>query len=103
MLNLYYNKTIDDEMKGDTTMRGLAVLMAVGLIITAGYFSTVYAGTYQSCTPCHNGRTAPDLRGRFSSADELIRAAKRAKSPMMANIQVNEPLLRAAAKDLGLE
>jgi hypothetical protein len=84
-------------------MKGPAVLMVVGLIITAGCFSTVYAGTYQSCTPCHNGRNAPDLRGRFSSTDELIRAAKRAKSPLMANIQVNEPLLRAAAKDLGLE
>jgi len=84
-------------------MKGPAVLMVVGLIITTGCFSTVYAGTYQSCTPCHNGRTAPDLRGRFASTDELIRAAKRAKSPLMANIQVNKALLRAAAKDLGLE
>jgi hypothetical protein len=84
-------------------MRGSAVLLVAGLIIAAGCFSTVDASTYEACTPCHNGRNAPDLRGRFSSTNELIRAAKHAKSPLMSNIQVNEPLLRAAAKDLGLQ
>ena len=76
---------------------------AVGLIMISGCFSIASASTYEACTPCHNGRMAPDLRGRFSSADELIRYAKRVKNPMMSSIQVNEPLMSAAARDLGLK
>jgi len=103
MLHTYYNRITDVRTKGDTTMKGKALLGVFILTITAAFVCQAWAGTYDSCTPCHNGRTAPDLRGRFSSAEELIRAAKRVKNPLMANIQVNEPLLRDAAKDLGLK
>ena len=84
-------------------MKSLTILGSIGLIIVSGCFSIASASTYEACIQCHNGRFAPDLRGRFSSADELVRAAKRVKNPMMANIQVNEPLMRAAAKDLDLK
>lgn len=84
----------------------VAVLMIIGLMAVTGGFPMVSAQDYkgyQVCVPCHNGRTAPDLRGLFSSADELIRTAKSVKDPMMRNIQQNDELLRAAAKDLGLK
>jgi len=87
-------------------MKGFAVLAVIGILVVVGGFSVVGAESYQGyqvCVPCHNGRTAPDLRGLFSSADELIRTAKSVKDPMMRNIQQNDELLKAAAKDLGLK
>jgi len=87
-------------------MKRFAVLTIIGIMAFAGAFSTVGAESYQgyqTCVPCHNGRTAPDLKGLFSSADELVRVAKSVKDPMMRNIQQNDALLRAAAKDLGLK
>jgi hypothetical protein len=84
-------------------MKSITILGTIGMIVISGCFSIVLASTYESCTPCHNGRTAPDLRGRFSTTDELISAAKDVKDPLMSLIQVNEPLMRAAAKDLGLK
>ena len=87
-------------------MKRVAVLTIAGIMSVAGGFSTVgaeYYQGYQVCVSCHNGRTAPDLKGLFSSADELIRTAKSVKDPMMRNIQQNDELLKAAAKDLGLK
>jgi len=91
-------------------MRYLSVVFGAALLVivgcqssNSGEYKGATQGSYQSCTPCHNGRTAPDLRGRFSSADELVRAAKRVQNPLMANVKENEPLLRGAAKDLGLK
>ena len=87
-------------------MKRVAVLTSIGIIAVAGGFATVgaeYNQGYQVCVPCHNSRTAPDLKGLFSSADELIRTAKSVKDPMMRNIQQNDELLKAAAKDLGLK
>jgi hypothetical protein len=87
-------------------LKRVVVLTSIGIIAVVGGFSTVgaeYYQGYQVCVPCHNGRTAPDLKGLFSSADELIRTAKSVKDPMMRNIQQNNELLKAAAKDLGLK
>jgi len=87
-------------------MKLVEVLTIIGIIAVAGAFSSVGAESHQGyhvCMPCHNGHTAPDLRGYFSSADELIRTAKSVKDPMMRNIQQNDELLKAAAKDLGLK
>ena len=87
-------------------MKRVAVLTITGILAVAGGFATVgaeYNPGYQVCVPCHNGRTAPDLKGLFSSSDELIRTAKSVKDPMMRNIQQNDELLKAAAKDLGLK
>ncbi|HMK56598.1 MAG TPA: hypothetical protein VK448_08190 [Dissulfurispiraceae bacterium] len=87
-------------------MKKTTLLFIMGLIITACGSSSGRAESYlgyQACAPCHNGHTAPDLKGRFSSADELIRTAKSVKNPMMSNVQQNDALLRAAAKDLGLK
>ena len=87
-------------------MKRVAVLTVMGIMAVVGGLSTVGADTYdgyQVCITCHNGRTAPDLKGLFSSAGELIRTAKSVKDPMMRNIQQNNELLKAAAKDLGLK
>ena len=87
-------------------LKRVVVLTIIGIIAVVGGFSTVgaeYYQGYQVCVPCHNGRTAPDLKGLFSSADELIRTAKSVKDPMMRNIQQNDELLKGAAKDLGLK
>ncbi|MGO9379514.1 MAG: hypothetical protein ACLPN1_10775 [Dissulfurispiraceae bacterium] len=87
-------------------MKRVAVLTIIGIMAVTGVFSTVGAQSYQGyqvCVPCHNGRTAPDLRGLFSTTEELIRTAKSVKDPMMRNIQQNDELLKAAAKDLGLK
>ena len=87
-------------------MKRFAVLIIMAIMAIAGGSSTAGANPdegYHVCVPCHNGRTAPDLRGYYSSADELIRNAKSVKNPMMRNIQQNDSLLRAAARDLGLK
>jgi hypothetical protein len=87
-------------------MKRVAVLTIIGIMAVALGFSTVGADSYQgyqACVPCHNGRMAPDLKGLFSSANELIRTAKKVKNPMMSNIQQNDELLMAAARELGLK
>jgi hypothetical protein len=87
-------------------MRYSAALFATALLAILGCKSSApveYKGTYQLCTPCHNGRTAPDLRGMFSTSDDLVRAAKQVQNPLMANIKGNDALLRGAARDLGLK
>jgi hypothetical protein len=81
---------------------GLICVSAVISLLTVAD-AQISRGGYSVCMPCHNGRTAPDLRGLFSSTDELIRTAKSVRNPMMRNIQENDELLRAAAKDLGLK
>ncbi len=87
-------------------MRYLALFSATLLLAALGCESSKPVepkGSYQQCTPCHNGRSAPDLRGMFSSADDLVRAAGKVQNPLMANIKGNEALLRGAARDLGLK
>jgi hypothetical protein len=80
----------------------LLLILATGscLVLIAGL---ACADAYESCTPCHNGRTAPDLRGRYMSRQELIKAAKRVTNPLMSGIRQNDQLLRDAARDLGLK
>ncbi len=87
-------------------MRYFAAFSVMSLLIILGCQSSAPVepkGSYQQCTPCHNGRTAPDLRDMFSSADDLVRAARQVRNPLMANIKGNEALLRGAARDLGLK
>lgn len=87
-------------------IKQILMLAIVAIAMIPLGFSAVGAESYQGyqvCVPCHNGRTAPDLRGLFSSADEMIRTAKSVRNPMMRNIQQNDELLRGAARDLGLK
>ncbi len=84
-------------------MKKLTLSAIVLFAVFIAVFPNVSSATYEFCRQCHNGRTAPDLRGLFSSTDELIRAAKKVKNPMMSMIKGNDALLRSASKDLGLK
>lgn len=75
---------------------GLAVILCTATSLPA------YAGI-ERCTGCHNGRVASDLKDRFKTEADLIRAAKSTKSPLMGSVRGNEEYLRAAARDLGLK
>ncbi len=57
----------------------------------------------ERCAGCHNNRASFELKDRYKTAAELIRAAKNSKSPMMGSVRANEEYLRDAAKELGLK
>ncbi len=63
--------------------------------------SPAFAGL-ERCTGCHNNRASFELKDRYKTAADLIRAAKNSKSPMMGSVRANEEYLRDAAKELGL-
>lgn len=68
-------------------------------------FHFAYAGTWDKCKLCHNGKLAPDektLKEKYQSTDQLIKAAQDSQNPMM-NPYKDEKELKEAAKDLGLK
>jgi len=70
------------------------------------FFCNLSIGGWDQCKGCHNGNLAPDakeLKNRYSTADELVAAAKKAVDSLMERIKKNEKLLREAAKDIGLK
>jgi len=74
--------------------------------ITLFFCNLSIAGGWDQCKGCHNGNLAPDakeLKNRYSTADELVAAAKKAVDSLMERIKKNEKLLREAAKDIGLK
>jgi hypothetical protein len=74
--------------------------------ITLFFCNLSIAGGWDQCKGCHNGNLAPDakeLKNRYSTADELVAAAKKAVDSLMESIKKNEKLLREAAKDIGLK
>ena len=86
-------------------MKKIFVLM-VALIFGLFVVSVSYAG-WDSCKGCHtdSGKPGPSkatMLKKFKTVDELVKAAKDSKNPMMDNFK-NETLLKAAAKDMGLK
>lgn len=77
--------------------------MVIGLSVLLGGFQIAHAGAFAQCTGCHNGRSAPDIKDKYRTADEFVRAAKMTKDVRMQMYRTNEQLLREAAKDLGLK
>ncbi len=78
------------------------IVAGVVIVLVSAITAPAHAGL-ERCTGCHNGRLAPDLKDRFTTTADLIRAAKSTKSPMMGSVRGNEEYLREAAKDLGLK
>jgi hypothetical protein len=83
----------------------IAVVVGLAMVFCAASFSS--AAGWDACKGCHtdSGKPAPskaDLLKKFKTADELIKAAKESKNPMMNNFKKDEQL-QAAAKDLGLK
>ncbi|KAF0185209.1 MAG: hypothetical protein FD164_337 [Nitrospirae bacterium] len=56
----------------------------------------------ERCDGYHNNRLASELKDRYKTAADLVRAAKNSKSPMMGSLRTNEGYLRDAARDRGL-
>jgi hypothetical protein len=79
--------------------------LVVAMIFCAASFSM--AAGWDSCKGCHKegNKPAPSketLLKKFKTADDLIKAAKEEKNPMMNTVK-DDDRLRAAAKDLGLQ
>jgi len=81
---------------------------ALGMFIMISFtvwpaFNVAHAGIWDKCKLCHNGSTAPDeqtLKKRYTTADELMKAAKESPNPMMNNYK-SDADLKEAAKYLG--
>jgi hypothetical protein len=74
--------------------------------ITLFFYNLTNAGEWDQCKGCHNGTLAPnakELKDKYATADKLVTAAKRSENYLMESIKKNEPLLREAAKDMGLK
>ncbi len=79
--------------------------LVIAMIFCAASFSL--AAGWDSCKGCHKDGDKPapsktTLLKKFKTADDFIKAAKTAKSPMMNNFKKDDQL-KAAASDLGLK
>jgi hypothetical protein len=79
--------------------------LVIAMIFCAASFSV--AAGWDSCKGCHKDGDKPapsqaTLLKKFKTADDFVKAAKEAKSPMMNNFKKDDQL-KAAAKDLGLK
>jgi hypothetical protein len=84
----------------------IALALGVAMIFCVSAFSFAATG-WDTCTACHKegDKPAPSkatLLKKFKTADDLIKAAKEEKNPMMNSVK-DDDRLRAAAKDLGLQ
>lgn len=85
-------------------------IVTVSLLVLVMVFcisSLTLAAGWDTCKACHtdSGKIAPskaDLTKKFKTTEELIKAAKETKNPMMTNFK-GDDLLKEAAKDLGLK
>ena len=83
---------------------------ALGMFIVMSFvivyaFNVSHAGIWDKCRICHNGTMAPDektLKQRYKTADEFMKAARKASNPMMNNYK-GDADLKEAAKYLGLK
>ncbi len=83
------------------------MVIVLALILVVGFASFVMAAGWDSCKGCHtdSGKPAPskaDLTKKYKTAEELIKAAKASKNPMMNNFKKDD-VLKEAATDLGLK
>lgn len=78
----------------------IPVLVAAFMCLSA---SGAYAGGFSICAGCHNGASAPDITGKYRTADELVKAAKMTRDVRMQRYKNDDKALRDAAKDLGLK
>jgi len=79
--------------------------LVIAMIFCAASFS--FAAGWDTCKGCHTDSGKPasskaTFLKKFKTSDDLITAAKAAKSPMMNNFKKDDQL-KAAAKDLGLK
>jgi len=91
--------------------RIVAIVLALVMVMV---FATVSMAGWDKCKLCHKETGEPmvvggkpvltkaDLLKKFKSADELKKASKAAKNPMM-NAFKGDADLDASAKDLGLK
>lgn len=82
------------------------LLFLVALMFILAVVSVSYAG-WDTCKGCHTdsgkpGSSKAAMLKKFKTSEDLVKAAKESKDPMMANFK-NETILKAAAKDIGLK
>ncbi|HSW62911.1 MAG TPA: hypothetical protein VLH56_06350 [Dissulfurispiraceae bacterium] len=77
--------------------------LGVFVVILCIVLSLPASAGLERCDGCHNNKLAAELKDRFKTAADLVRAAKNSKSPLMGSVRTNEEYLRDAAKDLGLK
>lgn len=80
-----------------------ALAIAISFLVGLVSLDLAHAGAFAQCTGCHNGRSAPDIRDKYRTVEEFVRAAKMTKDVRMQVYRNNEQLLREAAKDIGLK
>lgn len=80
-----------------------AIAIVFSLFVLLGSLGVAHAGAFAQCTGCHNGRSAPDIRDKYRTVEEFVRAAKMTRDVRMQMYRNNEQLLREAAKDIGLK
>ena len=84
--------------------------LSLGFILFSGFLLSThlyaYAGSWDQCKGCHDGSLAPGantLKDKYKTAEDFVKAAKKAKDPLMDRYKLDEELLRKAARDIGLK